>query len=132
MEESECKNTMHLIKLFIKSMWVEMLETKGQGDVQKPTFNVHTNGNHINDSNAWSNIRTHLAGRSYHNIKFGHGKNLITPNHCGLCHRVDHPRGMCPFPELNDWKGPRETDAFTQRTDRNPRNSGHFPPGARY
>ena len=129
MEQNERDNILHSIQRFKDSMWVETLETKGQGGIQKPTFNVHADGNFINDSNAWSNIRTHLAGRSYHSSKFGHGQALIAPNHCGLCHGVDHPRGMCPFPEINGWKGPNE---FTQRMGKFPRNSGRFPPGARY
>ena len=131
-EEKERNNVIQSIQSFKDSMWVEMLETKGQGGLQKPTFNVYANGNFINDTNAWSNIRTHLAGRSYHNSKFGHGRILTAPNHCGLCHGVDHPRGMCPFPDLDGWKGPNEMNEFSQRTDRYTRNSGRFPPGARY
>ena len=72
-EEKERNNVIQSIQSFKDSMWVEMLETKGQGGLQKPTFNVYANGNFINNTNAWSNIRTHLAGRSYHNSKFGHG-----------------------------------------------------------
>jgi hypothetical protein len=111
-EESEHNNAQCSIQLFKDSMWVKMLETKGQGGLQKPTFNVYVNGNFINDSNAWSNIWTHLANRSYHSSKFEHGHNLIMPNHCGMCYGVDHPRGMCPFPEIDGWMGPNKTNFF--------------------
>jgi len=131
-EENERTNVLHSIQMFKESMWVEMLETKGQGGIQKPTFNIHANSNLINNSNTWLNIRTHLAGRSYHSSKFGHGQNIITPNHCDLCHGVDHPRGMCPFPDIDRWKGPVETSMIQLRTGRYFRNSGHFSPGARY
>jgi len=113
-------------------MWVEALETKGQGGTKKPTFNMHTIGTHIDNSNAWSNIRTYLAGRSYYNSKFGQGQNVITPNHCRLCYGIDHPRGMCPFPDLDGWMGPVEMDIIPQRTDRYSHNLGQFPPGMRY
>ena len=132
MKENERDNAHLSIQSFKESLWIETLETKGQGGVQKPTFNVHANGHLINDSNAWSNIRTHLASRSYYSSKFGHRQNLIAPNHCGLCHGVDHPRGLCPFPEIEGWKGPIELEVGPQRTGKYPRNSGRFPPGARY
>lgn len=132
MKEHERENATLSIQRFKDSMWVEALETKGQGGIRKPTFNVHANGNLIDNPNAWSDIRTHLVGRNYHSSKFGHGQNVIAPNHCGLCHGVDHPRGMCPFPEIDGWKGPREMDVIPQQTGRYPRNSGRLPPGARY
>jgi hypothetical protein len=113
-------------------MWVETLETKGQGGLQKPTFNVYANGNFINDSNVWSNIRTHLPNRSYYSSKFGRGHNLIMLNHCGIYHGVDHPHRMCPFPEIDGWMGPNETNFFQQKTGRYLYNSGHFPPGTHY
>jgi len=132
MGKKERDNAIRLIQKFKDSMWTELLDTKGEGGIQKPTFNVYANSELINDSNAWSNIRTHLAGRSYHNSKFGHGQNTITPNHCGLCHGVDHPRGLCPFLEIDGWKGPGDTNTIPQRTGRYPRNSGRFAPGFRF
>jgi hypothetical protein len=91
MEQNGCDNILCSIQKFKDLMWVDTLETKGQGGIQKPTFNMHTNSKFINNSNAWSNIRTHLANQSYHSSKFGHGQMQIAPNHCGLCHSVDHP-----------------------------------------
>lgn len=132
MKDNDRNNILLSIQKFKDSMWVESIPTKGQGGIQKPTFNVHANGQLIDDSNAWSNIRTHLASRSYHSSKFGHGQNLIAPNHCGLCHGVDHPRGLCPFPGIDGWKGLGEPDTVPQRTGKFGRNSGRFPPSARY
>jgi hypothetical protein len=132
MEESECKKALKSIQLFKDSMWVELLVTKGQGGLQRPTYNMHMNGDFINDTNAWSNICTHLANRNYHSSKFGHGQTLIALNHCGLCHRADHPQGLCPFPEIDSWLGPNNTDTYHQKLDRYTHNSGHFPPGTHY
>jgi hypothetical protein len=73
-----------------------------------------------------------LAERSYYNSKFGQRHNLITPNHCGLCHGIDHLRGICPFPGIDGWKGPGELNIISQRIGRYPYNSGHFTAGARY
>ena len=39
--ENKRKDTSHSIQRFLDSMWVEMLETKGEGGLKKPTFNVH-------------------------------------------------------------------------------------------
>ena len=132
MPENEHANAARSIQAFKDSMWVEILETKGQGGLQKPTFNIFVNGDLIDKSNTWSNIWTHLAGRSYYNSKFGNGQNLAKLNHCSLCHGVDHPHGMCPFPKINGWKGIDEANFFPQRMGRYPYNSGQFPPGMQY
>jgi len=130
--ENERDVAIHSIQMFKDSLWVDALDTKVQGSTKKPTFNVHANGKFINDSNAWLNIRSHLAGRNYYDSKFGQGENAVTPHHCGLCHGIDHPRGMCPFPELDGWLGPIDMNMFPQKMDRYTHNSGRFPPGKRY
>jgi len=56
MEETERPNAIHAFQAFKDSMWVEALETKSQGGLQKPTFNVFANGEFINNTNTWSNI----------------------------------------------------------------------------
>lgn len=122
----------HAIQLFKESMSVKILETKCQGGYKKPKFNVYANSNLINNTSTWSSIRSHLLKRSYYSNKFGQGLNIITPHHCGLCHSINHPRGMCPFPKLDNWMGLVETDLIPKRMDRNPCNSGCFPPGPQY
>ena len=56
MAETERANALRTIQLFKDSMWIELLETKGQGGLPRPTFNVHANGDFIDDTNTWSNI----------------------------------------------------------------------------
>jgi len=132
MGESERAAISHSVQLFKESMWVKNLEKKVQGGTKKPIFNIFANGNFINDSNTWSSIRTHLANRTYYDSKFSEGENNAIPEHCGLCHGIDHPRGMCPFLKLDGWMGPDDTNIYHQKTDRHPRYSGRFPPGKRY
>ena len=132
MGEKERAIVSHSVQMFKESMWVEKIEKRVQGGTKKPIFNVYVNGNFINDSSAWSSIRTHLADRTYYDSKFGEGENDAAPEHCGLCHGIDHPRGMCPFPKLDGWMGPDDTNIYHQKTERYPRFSGRFPPGKRY
>ena len=122
----------HSIQLFKESMSVKILATKRQGGYKKPKFNVYANGNFINDTGTWLSIRAYLHERSYCNSKFGQGLNIIASHHCGLCHGVNHPRGICLFPKLEGWMGLVETDLIPERMERNPCNSGRFPPGPQY
>jgi len=70
-------------------------------------FNIYTNGNIIDDTKSWKKIREHLAERRYQNNHLGTGVTEIAPHHCGLCHGADHPQGLCPFPSIEGWKGPK-------------------------
>ena len=108
MEESERNNAARAIKAFMDSITVKRLDILGKGATPMPNFNVHADGSIINDTVTWNNIRNHLAERKYHNSSFGQGKVIIAPYNCALCHGVDHPRGMCPFPSLKGWKGPKK------------------------
>jgi hypothetical protein len=104
------------IQAFLDSTWVVYLDTRTAGAILDPTFNVHMDGSIINDVRIWSGIRSHLVDRSYHDNSLGRGRAVVAPYHCGLCHGVDHPRGMCPFPSFTDWRGPkRRPQADNQR-----------------
>ena len=107
LEEDARNNTIRTVQAFMDSMWVMCLETKGPGATQKPTFNIHTDGTFFENTTSWSNLRTHLANQNYHSSRLGQGKAEITPYRCALCHGVDHPKGLCPFPLISGWKGPR-------------------------
>ena len=43
MGKKERNNAIRLIQKFKDSMWTELLDTKGEGGIQKPTFNVYAN-----------------------------------------------------------------------------------------
>ncbi|KAJ3771152.1 hypothetical protein FB446DRAFT_804780 [Lentinula raphanica] len=51
------------------------------------------------------------------------------PYRCGICRGVDHPIGLCPFPEMNEWFGPtlqsiREADARQRSQNSRGRSRG--------
>ena len=81
--------------------------TKKPPPVLKPRFYIYADSSHIKDFQIWAEIRHFLANRSYQNSLLGRGKILLIPHNCGICHGADHPRGMCPFPELPGWQGPK-------------------------
>jgi hypothetical protein len=117
------------ITAFMDSMWVTRLDTRDRGSALKPTFNIYANGTIINDVRSWTNIRTHLANRNYHSSRLGQGHVETTPRHCGLCHGVDHPKGLCPFPAIEDWRGPkRKTLIHNQKRGTPNRNAARTPP----
>lgn len=95
------------IQQFLDSVHVTRLDTRDEGATLRPTFNVYMDATLMKDINSWSSIRTHLVSRQYHSTRLGQGKAVIAPYHCGLCHSVDHPKGLCPFPSIEGWNGPR-------------------------
>ena len=107
LSEEERVNTIQTIIAFMDSIQVYKMDKLLKGGVPKTMFNIYTNGNIINDTKSWKKIREHLAERSYRNNHLGTGVTEITPHHCGLCHGADHPQGLCPFPSIEGWKGPK-------------------------
>ena len=79
--------------------------------ILKPRFNIYVDSKHIRDFQIWTQIRNFLADRSYYTPTLDQGRTIIAPHNCGICHGVDHPRGLCSFPSLPGWKGPKcQTD----------------------
>jgi hypothetical protein len=110
---------------FIHSISVTRLDVKMKGDKVKPRFNVYADSKHIRNPNAWSQVRDFLAGQIYESTRIGKGKTIIAPNDCGICHSADHPRGLCPFPDLPGWNGPAHSVGF--RRNRDSINRGDMP-----
>ena len=108
MDENLRDGATQVIQSFLDSVLVTKLDTRDKGSTIKPTFNIYANGDIIDDVKSWVNIRAHLVNCNYHSTMLGQGKTDIIPFCCGLCHGVDHPRGMCPFPDLDGWKGPKK------------------------
>jgi len=94
------------LRIFTASMSVTRLDTKGRGDTPAPHFNIFANGSTIQDDSNWCNIRSYLANRIYSSPLLGRATTLLTPFNCTLCHGVDHPRGLCTFPNVVGWNGP--------------------------
>jgi hypothetical protein len=110
-EGEEKERAAQTIQAFKDSVWITRLDMKEQGGTPKPAFNVYADGNIIDNVGSWVSIRTHLANQNYHSTTLGLGHAEIAPYHCSLCHGADHPRGLCPFPTVEDWKGPKRRPA---------------------
>ena len=94
---------------FMNSMWVKCLDIKSKGNCLSPEFNVFASGALIQDPSIWSKVRHFLANRTYTNDDLGWGQVVVSPYQCGICHGRDHPRGLCDFPLVEGWNGPKRS-----------------------
>ena len=118
------------IQAFVDSARVMCLDIKSSGDILQPHFNVYASGNLINSDEVWVFLRDYLADRTYGSPMHGQGTTSLAPFNCSLCHGVDHPRGLCPFPATPGWNGPgiRPSIPFTSnRRGRGGRARGFAP-----
>lgn len=122
--------TQEEVRAFVNSMWITVIkllvyipaptdkDPNATIATLKPRFNILADHKHIRDIQVWSQIRHFLAKRSYHTAVLGQGTTYIAPHNCGICHSVDHPRGLCPFPSLPGWNGPKNrTKEYRSRPD---------------
>ena len=118
------------ICLLMDSMWVQKLDTKRAGETIAPHYNVYTDSSGISIDEVWIRLRNFLASRPYSASYQGTGKIRVPPFHCGVCHSADHPRGLCPFPDIPGWNGPkkRPTAEFANRRGYRPYGVGDQKP----
>jgi uncharacterized protein (DUF736 family) len=100
-------NAGQVLSRFIDSMRVKLLPTKESGNILAPRFDVYANGSLIVQEAVWKRLRDYLAGRVYTSLLLDTGTTEVAPYLCGICRGVDHPRGLCPFPDIEGWHGPR-------------------------
>jgi hypothetical protein len=93
------------IQNFLKSTYVQRLDTKIEGGKPDPQYNVYADGQLIPNDTLWYEIRAYLKGRVYRSADCGKGRAKENNHSCGLCHGCDHPRGLCPFPKVPGWNG---------------------------
>jgi hypothetical protein len=98
---------------FLDSATIHPLNIKGQGGRISLHFNVYAKGDIIEDDDTWQQLRTYLRNRVYRTTLIGTGRAIANNFICGLCHGHDHPRGLCPFPQIVGWNG---GGRFTKRT----------------
>jgi hypothetical protein len=103
----EQNNIKQMFKDFFDSMWISNLEIRTRGNALEPHFNIYAKGSLIRGTNTWSDLRRYLANRAYTDPTQGQGTVSQSPFHCTACHAVDHPRGLCPFPAIEGWNGPK-------------------------
>jgi hypothetical protein len=99
-------STQLALEKFVSTMCIQCINTKIKGGILSPKFNVYTDTKDIYNHLAWSQIRNYLAKRTYKTTMLGQGSVMIAPHKCAICHGVDHPKGMCPFPDVPNWNGP--------------------------
>ena len=112
------------ITAFLDSVTIARLDIKSSGDTLQPHFNVYANGSIIGNDDLWIYLCEYLATRIYASPMQGLGTTKISPYHCGLCHSVDHPRGLCPFPVIPGWNGPGTRPTTISRRGRGGRARG--------
>ena len=101
------EDVLKAMSAFLDSLKVTRLDTRQRGESLVPRFNIYAQGALIQNDDLWVLLRDFLANRVYATPLQGTGTTETAPNNCGICHGVDHPRGLCPFPELEGWHGPK-------------------------
>ena len=107
------------IQAFLNSSYIKCLKFKQKGNIEVPRFNIYADSQLIHDDNIWSFLRESLAALTYKTPMQSCATTEISPSHCSICHGVDHPTGMCEFPQLEGWNGPTRDD-----TTNRPQNGG--------
>lgn len=126
--QGKLANASQAISRFIDSMRVKLLPVKESGNILAPRFNVYANGSLITQEAVWKRLRNYLAGRIYASLLLDTGTTEVAPYLCGICHSVDHPRGLCPFPDIEGWNGPngpRRRRTIESARARGPRGTGY-------
>jgi hypothetical protein len=107
------------ISSFLDTLSVTCLNIKERGGVISPCFNIYAKGASIPDHKTWLEIRQYLSKRIYFTLLTGRGETTTNPYNCGLCHGVEHPKGLCPFPDVTGWNGPSKDQNAENRRGRN-------------
>ena len=111
------------IEQVLTSMNIARLDIKEAGNNLHPHFNIYANCDNFTDEKKWSELRSHLFTSAYISPIQGQATTVKIPFRCSCCHGVDHPRGLCPFPNLPGWNGPKRD----QGGDPNQRRNGGSP-----
>lgn len=92
----------------IRSIHVERLDFKIAGGLPVPRFNIFAHSPTC-DAKAWTELRSFLRILEYPTGLDGCGAAVaLTP--CPICHSIAHPRGLCPFPSVPQWNGPKTSN----------------------
>jgi len=89
----------------IKSIRVERLDFKIAGGLPVPRFNIFAYSPTC-DAKAWTELRSYLSILDYPTGLDGCG-TAVALTSCPICHSIAHPRGLCPFPFIEQWNGPK-------------------------
>ncbi|KAG2112267.1 uncharacterized protein F5147DRAFT_771328 [Suillus discolor] len=106
----------------IRSAWVEHLDFKVTRGVSVTRFNVFTISP-IHDATAWTDLHSLLHVLDYPTGLDGCG-SAVAMTACPICHSIAHPHGLCPFPNIPSWNGPKIGSKTTVMTARNTKPHG--------
>lgn len=112
---AEQESRKHAISNFVNSMWIKCLDIRTSGNCLDPEFNVYAKGALFQDTKLWPKVRRFLANRTYANDELGQGSTTTSAHLCVICHGRDHPRGLCPFPLIDGWLGPKRIPVSKQQ-----------------
>ncbi|KAG2108524.1 uncharacterized protein F5147DRAFT_652874 [Suillus discolor] len=92
---------------FIDSLWVERLDFKVSGGILLPRYNIFA-VSPTNNPAVWTKLRAYLHSLTYPSELEGSG-TAVNFMPCTLCHSIAHPHGLCPFPDVPLWNGPKHS-----------------------
>ncbi|KAG1829530.1 hypothetical protein DFJ58DRAFT_825559 [Suillus subalutaceus] len=100
----------------IESARVELLNFKATRGLSVPRFNILATSP-TNDAQTWTKLRSFLHALKYPTNLDGCGAAAaLFP--CQICHSLAHPRGLCPFPLVPLWTGPKSGNRNTANPSR--------------
>ena len=111
-------DTREAIASMVLSARAELVDFKEPGGVPSPRFNIFTKSP-TTELKAWSEIKKLLFTITCPSLLIGTGHPTRT-FYCHICHSLTHPRGLCPFPLIPGWKGPK----YSQERAPPPRGRG--------
>ncbi|KAG2069427.1 hypothetical protein BDR04DRAFT_1156637 [Suillus decipiens] len=97
------EETCYCIESFFSTF--ELLDFKISGGLSVPHYNVFTTSP-TNDAKMWTDLRMYLKTLTYPTSLDSCGTSSALFD-CQLCHSLAHPRGLCPFPLVPLWNGPK-------------------------
>ena len=118
------------LERIICTMYIDRLDIKDPGNTLAPRFNIYADCTNFTYDKIWTKLRHYLQNRPYTSPLEDQSKTVQIPFRCTCCHGVDHPRGLCPFPDLENWNGPKREGRENQRRqgNRGPQNRQRFAP----
>jgi hypothetical protein len=90
----------------INHLSVQRLDTKAAGGYDVPEYALHIETPLPGYDEAWYAFRKIITSRTFSSDMHGVGI-VMNPGHkCTLCNGMDHPRGLCPLPDVPLYYGP--------------------------
>jgi hypothetical protein len=99
----------------INSVNLAHLDTKDISSMLAPHFNIYADCTNFSYDKLWSCLRTFLEGCAYMTKLKEDTNTERSPYQCSCCHSIDHPRGLCPFPNLTGWNSLKRERSITCR-----------------